>query len=75
MMWEELDLINRKRSESILNLSNIFFKLFYKRNLLYTRPRALLTLKRSLLDRCKTMGIDKLNVSNDLPNDVSGKTK
>lgn len=67
MIWEDFDLLNQKRSESILNLSSLFFKIFYQLNLLYTRPKVLTSTKTLLFDECKLNGIEKMNTSKYLP--------
>lgn len=75
MVWEDFDLVNRKRSESILNLSDLYFKLFYNRHLYYIRPRAFLKLNKQLSERWKLVEMDKISIGNDLPKDVTSKTK
>jgi hypothetical protein len=75
MAWEDFDLINRKRSESILNLSSLFFKLFYRVDILYARPRINGSLLNTLLDESKLNGIDKMRIYNSIPKEVTGKTK
>ena len=75
MAWEDFDIINRKRSESILNLSSLFFKLFYRVDILYARPRNNGSLLNTLLDESKLNGIDKMRIYNSIPKEVAGKTK
>ncbi len=73
--WEDFDLVNRKRSESILNLSNLYFKLFYNRNIHYMRPKAFQAIDKQPSESCNLRGTEKLNIGNYLPKDVTLKTK
>ena len=75
MIWEDFDTINEKRSESILNLSALFFKILYRLNLLYARPKILTSTKALLFDECKINGIEKMNTCKYLPKEVTGKTR
>lgn len=75
MVWEDFDLVNRKRSESILNLSDLYSKLFYNRYLHYIRPIAFLKLNKQFSERWRLVEMDKISIGNDLPKDVTSKTK
>ncbi len=75
MVWEDFDLVNRKRSESILNLSDLYFKLFYNRYLHYIRPIAFSKLNKQFSERWRLVEINKIGIGNDLPKDVISKTK
>ncbi len=75
MVWKDFDLVNRKRSESMLNLSDLYLKLFYNRHLHYIRPRAFLEVNKKLSERWRLKGIDKISIGNDLPKDITLKTK
>jgi hypothetical protein len=75
MAWEDFDIINKKRSESILNLSSLFFKLFYRVDILYARPSTVGSPVNTLFDESKLNGIQKISIYNSIPKEVTGKTK
>ena len=75
MVWEDFDIINQKRSESIINLSSLFFKLFYRVDILYARPKTIGSPINTLFDDSKLNGIEKMSIYNSIPKEVKGKTK
>ena len=75
MAWEDFDIINQKRSESIINLSSLFFKLFYRVDILYARPKTIGSPINTLFDDSKLNGIEKMSIYNSIPKEVTGKTK
>lgn len=75
MAWEDFDIVNKKRSESILNLSSLFFKLFYRVDILYARPTTARSPINTLFDESKLNGIEKMSIYNSIPKEVTGKTK
>lgn len=75
MIWEHKDALNEKRSECILNLSSLFFKLFYRFNLLYTRPKIQTSNSSLLVEECKLNGIKRMSISESIPKEITGKTK
>jgi hypothetical protein len=75
MVWEDFDIINQKRSESIINLSSLFFKLFYRVDILYARPKTIGSPINTLFDDSKLNCIEKMSIYNSIPKEVTGKTK